>query len=546
MLAFCSLTQDAHACYTKEMNAKASFFILLMAMAGGLTMGTEEATAQAQVRKMALFKNGCNWVEMSATLPDASRVRITGMPDALLGTVWWDAASGVRQLEGSSAEVEESVEDYGYADLLMANVGKQVKIFLKKERQVEGQLLPQAKREVKGSFLKSGESKDSGVPKIILVQTEDGVQSVAAEDVTGVDFAEMPQLPTKKVMSHVVTAQLEKSNPGAELRFGYVSDSMSWLPEYSLELGEEGMAKLTCRANIINELADMKDVELRLVSGFPALGEALIDSPLNRAMKLQDFLKRLGFLTEERNDSMRRMSAGVFMEAPCAAESDDFEDDEGEEGSKQVEDLFFYTLPHFSCEQGKSILRELFSCEVPYSHVYTCRVPNQSMLERLSRQGEPVADVWHCIQLNNSSKQAWSTGIVTCTADGQIAARSTLYFAAPGAETLLRLNKSMQTEVRCSEELLKREERNVPGRRNDSVTVSTFRGAVTLKNGSARAMDLRLVKEVNGLVTSVDREGKINVSPSYSGNPRSTVEWKLTVPPSDEVELTYTYEYEND
>ena len=524
------------------MNAKASFFILLMA--SGLVMGAEESSAQAQVRKMALFKNGCNWVEMSATLPDASRVRITGMPDALLGTVWWDAASGVRQLEGSSAEVEESVEDYGYADLLMANVGKQVEIFLKKDRRVEGQLLPQVKRDVKGSFLKSGESKDSGVPKIILVQTEDGVQSVAAEDVTGVDFEEMPQLPTRKVMSHVVTAQLEKPNPGTELRFGYVSDSMSWLPEYSLELGEEGMAKLTCRANIINELADMKDVDLRLVSGFPALGEALIDSPLNRAMKLQDFLKRLGFLTEERNVSMRMMSTG--MAAPCVAESDDSEDDEGEEGSKQVEDLFCYTLPHFSCEQGKSILRELFSCEVPYSHVYTCRVPNQSMLERLSRSGEPMADVWHCVRLSNASEWAWSTGIVTCTVGGQIAARSTLYFAAPGAETLLRLSKSMQTEVRCSEELLKREERNVPGRRNDSVTVSTFRGAVTLKNGSARAMDLRLVKEVNGLVTSVDREGKINVSPSYSGNPRSTVEWNCTVPPGEEVEVTYTYEYEND
>ena len=507
-------------------------------------MGTEEATAQAQVRKMALFKNGCNWVEMSATLPDASRVRITGMPDALLGTVWWDAASGVRQLEGSSAEVEESVGDYGYADLLMANVGKQVKIFLKKDRRVEGQLLPQAKREVKGSFLKSGESKDSGVPKIILVQTEDGVQSVAAEDVTGVDFEEMPQLPMRKVMSHVVTAQLGKPNPGAELRFGYVSDSMSWLPEYSLELGEEGKAKLTCRANIINELADMKDVDLRLVSGFPALGEALIPSPLNRAMKLQDFLKRLGFLTEERNVSMRMMSSG--MAAPCVAESDESEDDEGEEGSKQVEDLFFYTLPHFSCEQGKSILRELFSCELPYSHVYTCRVPNQSVLERLSRSGEPVADVWHCIRLNNSSKQAWSTGIVTCTAEGQIAARSTLYFAAPGADTLLRLNKSMQATVQCSEELLKREERNVPGRRNDSVTVSTLMGTVTLKNSSERAMELRLVKEVNGLVTEAGKEGKVNVSPSYSGNPRSVITWKLTVPPGDEVELTYTYEYEND
>ena len=511
-------------------------------------MGEENAVATAQVRKVALFKNGYNWVEMSATLPDAQRVQLTGMPEALLGTVRWDAASGVRQLEGSSVEVESSVEDYAYADLLMANAGKQVKIFLKDERQVEGKLLPPAKREKpKGSFPEPEGAQTSDAPKIFFVQTANGVQCVATEDVTSVSFAEAPQLPMKKVVSNIVTAQLEKPNPGVELRFGYVSAGMSWLPEYGLELGEGGTAKLTCRANIINELADMRDVEIRLMSGFPALGEAMVDSPLNRAMKLKDFLKRLGFLTEERNASVRR---GVYTAQacpmPCVAESDDFEDDEGSEGSKQVEDLFYYTLPHFNCERDRSILCDLFSCEIPYNHAYTCHVPNQSMLERLSRNGEPVADVWHCVRLSNTSKQAWSTGIVTCTVGGQIAARSTLYFAAPGEETLLRLNKSMQAGVQCSEELVKREERNAPGRRRDSVTVSTFRGTVTLKNSSDRPMELRLTKEVNGLVTEAGKEGKINVSPSYSGNPRSVITWKFTVQPGEEAELTYTYEYEND
>ena len=519
---------------------------LLAVLADGTMAGTEGAQAAACVRKVALFKNGCNWVEMSATLPDAQSVRITAMPDALLGTVWWDAASGVRQLEGDSVEVEKSVEDYGYADLLMANEGKQVKIF-SKNRQVEGKLLPPAKRETpKGSFPEPEGEQAPNIPKIFFVQTVDGVQSVAAEDVMGVDFAETPQLPMRKVMSNIVTAQLDKPNPGAEFRFGYVSDGMSWLPEYSLELSEGGTAKLTCRANIINEMADMKDVELRLVSGFPMLGEAMAPSPLNRALKLQDFLKRLGFLTEERNYTNLRGVSSAVVAAPCAAESDDFEDDEGSEDSKQVEDLFCYTLPHFSCERGKSLLIKLFSCEVPYSHVYTCCVPNQSMLERLSRSGDPVADVWHCIRLSNTGKQAWSTGIVTCTTGGQIVARSTLYFAAPGAETLLRLNKSMQTRVQCSEELVKREERNVPGRRDDSVTVSTFRGTVTLRNSSDRPMELRLTKEVNGLVTEAGKEGRTSVSPSYSGNPHSVITWKFTVQSGEEAELPYTYEYEND
>ena len=56
------------------MNTKATF-LLLAALSSGIAMGEENAVATAQVRKVALFKNGYNWVEMSATLPDAQRVQ---------------------------------------------------------------------------------------------------------------------------------------------------------------------------------------------------------------------------------------------------------------------------------------------------------------------------------------------------------------------------------------------------------------------------------------------------------------------------------------
>ena len=529
---------------------KTTSFLCVLTLFSGLLMATDgDSGVQAQVRRVALFKNGYNWVELSVTLPDAACVRLTGLPDALLGTIWWDSASGVRQLEGSSIEGAENAKNYDYADLLAANAGKQVRISLKGDGKLEGRILAQKEQgRQEGSFLQEQKLVDSDAPKIILVQTESGVRSVVSEEVVGVDFDEAPQLPVKKVESNIVTAMLEEPNPGKEFRFGYVSNGMSWLPEYSLELGEKDTAKLTCRANIINEMAEMKDVDLQLVSGFPSLGEAMVDSPLNRAMKLREFLTRLGILTEERVTSrLARKNAYNLVAAPCVAESDDSGAAlSGEEGSKQVEDLFYYSLPHFSCERGKSILRDLFSCEVPYSHVYTCRVPNQSMLENLSRRGEPVADVWHCVRLTNIDKQAWSTGIVTCTVDGQIAARSTLYFAAPGAETLLRLNKSLQATVQCNEALMKREERKIPGRGNDSATVSIFRGTITLRNNSDREMELRLTKEVTGLVIEADKEGRINVSPSYSGNPRSVIAWTFTVKPGKSIELHYFYEYGND
>lgn len=526
------------------MNAKA--YILLAVMVSCATAWAGEATARTQVRKVALFKNGYNWVEMSATLPDARRVRLLDMPQALLGTVWWDAASGVRELEGSSEEIDSSVADYDYADLLAANAGRQVKIALRNDRLLEGKILPQlARKTAEDSFLKPLTASDPQAPKIILVETGDGVQCVTVTEVVWVDFSESPRLPVKKETSHRVTAQLERPNPGAAFRFGYVSGGMSWLPEYSLELGENGTAKLTCRANIINEMTELEDVELQLVSGFPSLGDALVGSPLNRAVKLADFLEKLGALTRESNSYLTRNSA-VAAPAPMALYRKGGADESGadEPDSQQVEDLFYYSLPHFSCKRGESVLREIFSHDVPYEHVYTCRVPNQSELERRSRRGEPVADVWHCVRLTNAGRQAWSTGIATCTAGGRIAGRSTLYFAAPGAETLLRLNKSMQASVQCREVMVNREERDMVGTTRKK-EVGVYQGVVTLKNDSDRAMELRLTKEVNGLVTQADKEGGIDVSPSYAGNPRSVITWKFIAQPGEESQLNYAYEYEN-
>lgn len=534
------------------MNAIVLF--MLAAFTGGVVAAAQEApVARAEVRKVALFKNGYNWVEMSATLPDASVVQLSGMPNMLLGTIWWDSSTGVVGLEGKEKECLVSIPNYSYPELLAANAGKNVKLTLNGGRQLTGKVLaPPTLKSPDGSFLASHAEGQEPAPRIATLQTAFGVSSVRGEDIAGVDVAsgETLQLPTRKESVPVVDVRLSKPNPGAPFSFGYVSNGMSWLPEYNLELGKDGIATLTARADIINEMADLNDVQLQLVSGFPALGESLIDSPLDRSVKLNELLRKLGMLAwETRRESVNRMSYK-------SARATDTEGGVGSGGiaarTVQVEDLFYYTLPHFTCARGQSIIREIFTEQVPFSHIYTCTVPNQSILQNLSVPGEPVADVWHCVKLKNSGQQAWSTGIVTCTQEGNLVARSTLYFAAPNGESLLRLNKTLQADVRCSEELTAREERpqkvhspRTSKKWGQSVQmISVYSGVLTFKNASDREMPMRVTKHVNGFVKAADEQAVVNVSPSYSGNPMSTIVWEFTLKPGESLNRTYTYEYE--
>ncbi len=526
---------------------------MMAVCAGGVVSAVQDVpSVRAEVRKVALFKNGYNWVELSATLPNAERVQISGMPQVLLGTLWWDASAGVVALEGTIRESMVPGGRCSCAGLLAANAGRNVKLSLKGNRHLVGKLIPrQTERVPEGAFLTESEEGKAEIPEFVLLQTDAGVTAVRTEDVSEVEVAsgESLRVPEEKVLVPVVSALLSKPNPGASFSFGYVSNSMSWLPEYNLELGKDGTATLTARADIINEMADLNDVQLQLVSGFPAFGDALIDSPINRAVKLRELLRKLGITTMERRNALLTNQV-----APCpAAQDDTFEDEDDEEsegeserGSEQVEDLFYYTLPHFTCARGQSLIREIFTEQVPYSHVYTCTVPDQNTLAHLSNHGDPIADIWHCVKLKNSGKQAWSTGIVTCTQEGNLVARSTLYFAAPGGDTLLQLNKTLQTEVLCSEELTEREERPKKGSEDNTLTVSTYTGVLTLKNNSDREMPMRLTKRVDGHVQSADENAVITVSPSYTGNPRSTVVWEFTLKPGESLKRNYTYKYEED
>ena len=60
----------------------------------------------------------------------------------------------------------------------------------------------------------------------------------------------------------------------------YLSAGACWTPSYRLAFGEDGKGMLFMSADVRNELADWKDVELSLISGFPNLKFANVPSLL--------------------------------------------------------------------------------------------------------------------------------------------------------------------------------------------------------------------------------------------------------------------------
>lgn len=521
--------------------------------AAALVALSPAAEVQMQAERVALFKNGYACIRMQGKLGEEPRVQVHNMPQPILGSFWWQAPVNIVRLEGRTREVETPSTSFDYSALLQANQGKQAIMELENGMVYRGavSMLP-APAEEGGSFIlpASGGARRESMPDMVMLLTpQGGSVSLEIAQIRVLEFPESEQAkpPTQKTKLSELEIELQAPAPDGTLRLSCLTEGLSWLPTYSLALGEDGNAELVCKATIINDLVDLKNVELELVTGFPALGKFLVPGALVDADRILASIGMLGLEQDEGGMGMmtNMVHRGVITGGLRSGSADSIA---SADMLNRAEDLFYYTIPNFTCLRGETVMLPVFVLTVPYKHVYTCAVPNQSRLQALSRAGAPIADVFHCVRLTNKGELPWSAGVVTCTSGGRLAARSGLRFTGVEQESLVQLNKTFDAAVACREELVRQ---GVAGRRvkkqiigDDEQIPSVYRGYLTITNKSDKPMELELSKAVVGTATEVSDAGQIDISPTYSGNANSSIMWKTTLAPGAEKTFTYTYEYQ--
>ena len=555
-------------------------FLACMVVLGTAAV-TSAAEVQMQVQRVSLFKNGYSQVRLSGVLPDAAAVQVKNVPIPVWGTLKWKAPEGVKveRVTGRRTETEQVVPSERWSTIAGANAGRPVRVVCGKDAVYEGVIVsPVLNVEPPASAFLSGEIKmpeekefESGWGNIIVLRTEQGAltafSSSNVEHIYFTDGAE-PRVSTVKLPSAELSAQLSVAAPGSELGLECLAWGMSWLPEYRLTLSDDGKANLLGNIVVINDLMDMEKVQLELVTGSPEKGESTVSSPLVRLVGVKEYLEsissgrdwieQLGEFKspyayyKRAHDTYRARAMAVTCTFAAEAETC-VADGAGSEGGSQVEDLYYYSIPGFSCKRGEVAERELFAIEAPYEHVYTCSVPDQQALARSAQSDQSSqADIWHCLRLTNVGDMPWSTGVVTCFAGDKLIARSLLSYTAVGRKGLLPLNKTLEATVDCREVLVSKGYRKPKNRKfaakndDEDALPDVYQGELKISNNSDREMRLELKKAVTGTPTEASESGRISVSPSYRGNPMASIEWTLILAPGESKTLTYTYEYDTE
>jgi len=526
------------------------------------------APAAVTVEKVALFKDGTAFLIAGATLPaGAATVALGPLPVPVHGTFWvsYGPEVALRGLVAAQEETAVPVAVESMAQLLHANAGRRVTLRVGPgDRDVvtgtvlAAPLLPPA--ESTGPYIMGGRSDgDDGnsrspimtATNLITLQTDAGPVTLSAGSIHRVEFegGEIARTVTVLQKRPGLRLELERPAGGSRIAASCLARGATWAPAYRIDLTDPQTARFSAHAVVVNELVDLNNVRLELVTGFPNIRFGGVSSPIAMVQNLQGFLASLGGDARgggRRSDVMMQQAVLSNVAEFDAAPPPELSYAGVAEG-QAVEDLFLYPVPGFSLKRGETAWVPLFTADMPYRHIYTWQIDDyldrdDHYRDASERSGESE-EIWHCCRLVNSLKMPLTTAAAEFVTGGAFTGQDICRYTAPGAETTIRINRAMnivaeQAEVEVART---RDAATFHGNSYDRVKV---RGELKLRSRLDRAVRLEIIKELSGDVIEASLQAKdvVTAKGLKQVNPKHVLTWEPDLPSGGELKIVYIYE----
>ena len=553
--------------FTKIFMLIAVIFSLLCHIQNSYAQENKLQDVKIEIEKLTLFKNGLGFIISNATLPENSKtVRIGQLPIPSFGTFWVGYPKEVKlqSLITSIEEVERKVPVLSLAQLLQVNTGRKV-IIHTSDRDIEGTIIAGTVNNEEQSapnpyFMSPRQHQDpySGyipqipINEIISIQTEKGIVVLNPGSVLRVEFADDNPInvtnSTQKYPS--IRMELEKPAGGEKITLSFLARGITWSPGYLIDLSDPKTAKFSANAVIINELTDFKNVKLQLVTGFPNIKFADINSPVAKSQSLAEFLNALSGNRQSGNQYM--VTQGMLSNV--LTQSDDYETSivpgysTASEGLV-AEDLFFYPVNNFTLKKDETAWIPLFTAEMPYKHIYTWKIGDfvdkdeHYNIQIGSQEVKSAEEVWHSCRIVNTLNMPLTTAATEFVTDGEFTGQDVCFYTPPKGEATIRINKALnvlaeQTEIEVER---KRDASVFHGYRYDIVKV---RGELKIRNKLDKTIKVEISKELSGeVLESMPKSKDVKTAKGLRQvNEKHILTWEIELEAGGEEKISYQYQ----
>jgi len=542
----------------------------LLCLAAPVAAVAAESAVSAKIESVGLFKNGLASVQAVVAVPGTGDFRWDEVPHPLHGSFWIEsdceveAESTVRRVEADAARTPPT------GNLQLDLAGQEVTVTTKSTAGPPSQPLtgtvwslpapdPQGKWGTDYDWMTGGANRywwsyrraEPGQPAapttgsfLVLVQP-DGSRSF-------IDQASIATVTTTKPAAKsmrdrpVVVFHVRKAPPkGGTINVHYLTRGMAWLPAYRVELGGNGKLALRMAAQVRNELMDLAETEVKLISGFPNVRFANVDSPLDPTVSLAEFFRQVAqgpaepglniasnFIVSQSVGPMRRAES-----TPLLGPAD--------EPGRASDDLHFRSIGRRSLHPGDTLSLDVAHAEAAFERIVDWTIPDRRNDQgRYDRNTQASADdaPWDAVRFQNPFDFPMTTAAVMVIDGGAFRGQSETHWTNPGQPASIRITRalSVRTAVSEVEEEGARETVWIGGNDYQRTRV---KGTLDMENFRDREVTMVVRSQLSGELLEASDKPKASLRPegAVQVNPQRELEWTVKLAPKATKSLTFRY-----
>ena len=331
----------------------------------------------------------------------------------------------------------------------------------------------------------------------------------------------------------------------------YLTHGISWAPSYRVDISDPKVLGLEQQAVVKNELTDLDNAEIQLISGFPSVQFANVTSPLSPQTNWANFFQQLSQATARQSDVARNQVMGQMASnlafspsAPSLAATP----------AGEGVDLHYQSIGKQTLGLGDSLALKVAGGKAAYERIVEWLVPHcatstAGMADGRGRgdYGDENSDsAWDALKFKNLFDFPMTTGPAEVVADGRFNGQRTSYWVNSGEETVLRVNKALSIRTRSVEnEDLKNgaDTREIVWIGGRQFRKSTVQGELSISNHRKETVRMVVRRRFSGDLVHADDSPKSSLREEgvYSVNKRNELLWNFTLKGGEEKKLSYTY-----
>lgn len=532
---------------------------LLAAATFGLSLNAYSQPG-LKMESVSIFKNSTAFFVKSGQVTSKDKKwEVIGdtIPRALNGTFWISSPSNELGIVKSFLQDKEvqGLVSY-YSDMFLANDGKRVRLLPSSDTAwVEGKIKvlqtpnPDPTKPVLKSALLFAIIQNNGTTTMLTQGQVNGARKVEFLDSPSFTNSSVQKLP---VMQANFTTAKEKQS----LNLMYLSQNISWTPDYLIELIAEDKARLTLRTTVINNAEDIEVAKLNMVAGVPNFKYAttiadflnLVAPQYNYnppviAQSYQNFSNAAVY----DNDARYSAESDIPMPAPSG--------NIGVAEGTAVEDLFFYSLDNIILKKGERALMDVFSAEVPVEHVYEVILGQNSAayttVYSFEQQKLPVV---HTLKVTNSSDYVWTSApaMVVKNEKGKISpiSQDLMKYTSKKDNINVKLTEAPDVAIKFTEKEIARKvnDKSVKEANNNNrfryYDVVTIEAEIEIQNYKSKDIRIDTKRAIIGKLGESNEKWKLapRLQNYDSYNPFTDVCWESKVKAGETLKITYKYD----